>query len=196
MKRAWGATGLALAMLASLGVGISYGDATSQSKPASAKDVATELQARAQQYLDLRKQFAGTPPKSTDSPEVVAGSQRALGNKIQVARAGAKQGEVFTPRVANYLRKRLASALKGAHGKQIHSSLRSAEPVNIELHINQNYPENVPLQSTPPSLLLTLPQLPDGLEYRLLGRELVLRDMEANIVVDYIPNALPTAKTK
>jgi len=63
--------------------------------------------------------------------------------------------------------------------------------VKMELQINQSYPEDVPLQSTPPTLLLNLPQLPDGLEYRLLDRELVLRDTQANIIVDYVPNALP-----
>jgi hypothetical protein len=36
-----------------------------------------------------------------------------------------------------------------------------------------------------------LPELEDGLEYRVLNRELVLRDTQANIVVDYVPNALP-----
>jgi len=61
----------------------------------------------------------------------------------------------------------------------------------MELQINESYPEKVPLQSTPPTLLMNLPELPKGLEYRILGRELVLRDSDANIIVDYVPNALP-----
>jgi len=61
----------------------------------------------------------------------------------------------------------------------------------MDLQINQSYPENLPFQSTPPTLLLNLPELPKGLEYRILGRELVLRDSDANIIVDYVPNALP-----
>jgi hypothetical protein len=36
-----------------------------------------------------------------------------------------------------------------------------------------------------------LPKLPKGLEYRVAGKALALREMDANIVVDYIPNALP-----
>lgn len=81
--------------------------------------------------------------------------------------------------------------MAGPHGPSIRASLRHAEPVSIHLQINQSYPGNVPLQSTPPTLLLNLPQLPKGLEYRLLDNELVLRDADANIVVDYILNALP-----
>ena len=51
-------------------------------------------------------------------------------------------------------------------------------------------PPNIPLQSTPPTILLNLPRLPPELEYRIVGRTLVLRDAVANIVVDLIPDAI------
>jgi hypothetical protein len=49
----------------------------------------------------------------------------------------------------------------------------------------------VALQSTPPSLLLNLPPLPKELEYRIVGRELVLHDTAPGIIVDFIPNVVP-----
>ncbi len=150
-----------------------------------------EFQQRVKQYLDLRKKAAGQAPKPTDSPQIIASSQRDLGNKVRVMRAGAKQGEIFAPEIAQYFRRQLTAALAGQSGKKVRASLHRAEPVKMDLQINQSYPENVPLQSMPPSVLLKLPELPDGLEYRILDRELVLRDTEANIVVDYIPEALP-----
>lgn len=150
-----------------------------------------EFQQRVKQYLDLRKKAAGQAPKPTDSPQVIASSQRDLGNKVRVMRAGAKQGEIFAPEIAQYFRRQLTAALAGQSGKKVRASLHRAEPVKMDMQINQSYPENVPLQSMPPSVLLKLPELPDGLEYRILDRELVLRDTEANIVVDYIPEALP-----
>jgi hypothetical protein len=143
------------------------------------------------QYLGLRKKAAGQAPRPTDSPQAIASSQRELGNKVRVLRAGAKQGEIFAPEIARYFRQQLAGALAGQSGRKVRASLRRAEPVKMDLQINQSYPENVPLQSMPPTVLLKLPELPDGLEYRILDRELVLRDTEANIVVDYIPQALP-----
>jgi hypothetical protein len=161
------------------------------SKGPSDAQTALDLQARVKTYLDLRKQVAGGTPKQGDSPSAITSAQRELANKIRVARAGVKQGDIFTPRIANYVRRQIAKALSGTHGHDIRASLHRAEPVNIQLQINQSYPGNVPLQSTPASLLLNLPDLPKGLEYRLLGSELVLRDADANIVVDYIPNALP-----
>lgn len=149
-----------------------------------------EFQQRAKQYLGWRNNI-GRSPSPGDSPEKIIAARRELANKVRVGRAGAKQGEVFTPEAADYFRRQIAATLKGRHGKHIRSSLRHSEPTKIELQINQSYPEKVALQSTPPSLLLNLPELPKGLEYRILARELVLRDSDANVVVDYVPNALP-----
>ncbi len=150
-----------------------------------------EFEQRAKQYLDFRKKVAGRSPAPTRSLEKIQANQRELANKIRVARAGTKQGDIFTPPIAEYFRHQIAVILSGPNGKKIVASLRNAEPVKMELQVNESYPEKIPLQSTPPTLLLKLPQLPDGLEYRLLDRELILRDAEANIIVDYVPNAFP-----
>ena len=162
------------------------------STAASPEQITADLQGRAKQYLDFRKQVAGSTPKSNSTPSKITSAQNDLASKIRVARAGAKQGEIFTPEITQYVRRQIASRLSGPDGKRIRASLRHAEPVNITLQINQSYPDNVPLQSTPPSLLISLPQLPTGLEYRLVGKELVIRDVDANIVVDYMANALPS----
>jgi len=134
---------------------------------------------------------AGTSPSPTNSLEKIAAKQRELANKVRIARAGIPQGAIFTPPIAQFFRDQITSTLHGQNGAKIRASLRHAEPVKMDLQVNQSYPESLPLQSTPPSLLLNLPQLPDGLEYRLIDRELVLRDNEANIIVDYVPNAFP-----
>jgi hypothetical protein len=38
--------------------------------------------------------------------------------------------------------------------------------------------------------LAALPKLPKELEYRFLGRDLVLWDLHAGLIVDFIPRAL------
>ncbi len=153
--------------------------------------VVADFQQRAKQYLEWREETAGKTLSPANSSEKIVAARRELANKVRIGRGGAKQGEIFTVEIADYFRRQIAATLNGRHGKQIRSSLRHSEPTEIELQINQSYPEKVALQSTPPSLLLNLPELPKGLEYRILGRELVLRDSDANIVVDYVPNALP-----
>jgi hypothetical protein len=178
-----------LGMLDILLAGIVFSQSSTAASP---EQIAADLQGRAKQYLDFRKKVAGSSPKSNSTPSKITSAQNDLANKIRVARAGAKQGEIFTPEITRYVRRQIASRLSGRDGKRIRASLRHAEPVNITLQINQSYPDNVPLQSTPPSLLMSLPQLPTGLEYRLVGKELVIRDVDANIVVDYVANALPS----
>lgn len=64
--------------------------------------------------------------------------------------------------------------------------MQHSEPVHLHLRVNESYPANIPLQSTPPSLLLNLPMLPQEVEYRIEGRGLILLDVRANLVVDLI----------
>lgn len=156
--------------------------------------VVAEFEQRAKQYLDWRETTVGKAPYPTNSPGKIVAARQELANKVRVSRAGAKQGEVFTPEIANYFRREITATFNGRYGKRIRSSLKNSEPSEIHLEINQSYPEKVALQSTPPTLLLNLPELPKGLEYRIVGRELVLRDSDANIIVDYIQNALPETK--
>src|SRR6266581_3906049 len=152
-----------------------------------------EFYARLSKYLDLRKKEAGSPPKPTKSAIKLAESKKAMAEKIQAARADAKQGDIFTPEIEVYFRKRIAAALKGRNGTKIRSSLRHAEPVHgIQLHVNQPYPDGVPLQSVPPTLLLHLPRLPKDLEYRIVGHDLALHDIGPNLIVDFIPGAIPS----
>jgi hypothetical protein len=54
------------------------------------------------------------------------------------------------------------------------------------------YPTTLPLVTVPAKLLRALPELPDGLEYRILGRHLILRDVKANLIVDFVRDAVPT----
>ena len=61
---------------------------------------------------------------------------------------------------------------------------------DVRLQVNARYPASEPLQTIPPNLLANLPQLPEDMEYRVVGKDLVLRDVDANIIVDFIPNAI------
>lgn len=47
--------------------------------------------------------------------------------------------------------------------------------------------------ATPPTLLMHLPLLPKELQYRIVGSTLVLYDMSSDLIVDFMPNAVPAA---
>jgi hypothetical protein len=59
----------------------------------------------------------------------------------------------------------------------------------VDLSINAPYPAKAPLSTVPPSVLMALPTLPKELEFRFVGRNLILRDTKANMIVDVLPNA-------
>jgi hypothetical protein len=64
-------------------------------------------------------------------------------------------------------------------------------PGRIQLQVGGRYPDEVPLSTMPPQVLAALPKVPEELEYRFIGRRLILLDVHAHLVVDYIDDALP-----
>ena len=45
------------------------------------------------------------------------------------------------------------------------------------LKVNATYPDDTPLPTTPPQVLMNLPKLPEQLEYRIVGKNLIIRDV-------------------
>jgi hypothetical protein len=147
-----------------------------------------------QQYLDaVRKPLdTGKTMKRKQSAQALSAKRRELADEARAARPDAKQGDLFTPEVGAAFRRLLATTFAGPEGPRVRVSLRRAEPLSpLHLKVNATYPHGIPLQSTPASLLQNLPPLPKGVEYRIVGHNLILRDTEANTVVDYLPDAIP-----
>lgn len=152
---------------------------------------------RVDEYVKLRKRIAASLPaaKSGSSATDLKQYQANLAQKISVERSQAKPGDIFTPAVSRLFRKLIEAPLKSSHGGEIRASLRHAEPVHgLSLAINQQYPQAFALQSTPPTLLSELPKLPTEIEYRIVGRELILLDSAADLIVDLLPDALPASQ--
>jgi len=61
----------------------------------------------------------------------------------------------------------------------------------VKLVVNAPYPEGAPFSSVPASLLAKLPKLPEELGYRFVGRDLILLDTAAQLVVDFIRREVP-----
>jgi hypothetical protein len=62
------------------------------------------------------------------------------------------------------------------------------------LRPNDVYPATWEYNPMPPTILLRLPRLPEELEYRIVNKDLIILDMEADMVVDILRNSifLPT----
>ena len=142
-------------------------------------------------YVKLRqKALTGlSVPKNTETPSKISEFQKQLSDSIRALRPQAKQGDVFTPEVVGLFQHLVTAAMRSKDGALIRTSFQRAEPLQGgHLEVNAAYPDGLPLQSMPPSLLLNLPRLPKELEYRFVGRELILRDTQANLIVDVIPD--------
>ena len=117
----------------------------------------------------------------------------AMAAAIRMERAGARQGDLFTPELSVVLRIRIADAL-AAHGL-VPADLAADEiPEGINrqsLMLRVGGPVPWAVGSTMLSCVLdVLPALPPELQYRFVFRDLALVDVHANIVVDILPGAL------
>jgi hypothetical protein len=150
----------------------------------------SEFQARAAEYVKLHnKASSGLPSlKGNGSAAAISGRERQLAARIRSLRRDAKQGSIFSGSISSEFRRLAKISSQGVSGKHIETSLARSEPVQVPIHVNAAYPRSTPLQSTPPTLLQNLPPLPKELEYRLIGDRLVVRDIEANLIVDYVDN--------
>jgi hypothetical protein len=166
-----------------------------QSQPAVNPDAAIvqDFQKRTADYQKLHKIVEGKLPrlKRTPSQEKIEHHEKELAHELREARRSARQGDIFSPEISSEFRRLIALAMQGQNAGRVEKSLKSAEPVQLKLEVNHKYPSNVPLQSTPPTLLENLPKLPPELEYRVVGHYLVLMDSKCNLIVDFIANAIP-----
>ena len=153
-----------------------------------------EFKARIEQYTALHKkaesQLKALPKDAT--PQQLDQNQRELGRLVAEARAGAKQGELFTPAMETLLRKHLARVFNNpADGAAVKGSVMDENPTGVTLTINGRYPDNVPISTMPPDVLQMLPKMPEEFEYRFVGRHLVILDVHAHLIADFVTNAIP-----
>ena len=172
-----------------------------QPPPAAAPQVAggsdakstAEFNERLKQYVELHSRLEKTlPPLPTETnPTVIDKHQRALEALIREHRKTARRGDIFTPNTERMIRRVLTQVFAGAEGAKLKATVMDENPVTVKLAVNSRYPDEVPLSTMPPQVLAMLPKLPDDLEYRFIGNRLILFDVHAHMVADFIENALP-----
>jgi hypothetical protein len=111
------------------------------------------------------------------------------------ARAAYRQGDLFTQDVADDFRKMIRKAFDGKDGRNMRRTIRESDPIRATvLRANDVYPEDIPQTTMPPTLLRRLPALPAELAYRIVGRALVIQELRTNMIVDFMPDAIPGPK--
>jgi hypothetical protein len=150
------------------------------------------FQQKVAEYVKLHNEAESKIPNlgETDDPAKIAAREAALGQQLRQMRAGARPGDIFVkefqPFLMTLVRRDFADRPRGDR-----RALLEEQPKAMAIEINMTYPAAVPLATFPGRLLKALPDLPPELEYRLVGRHLILRDVKANIIVDYVRDAVP-----
>ncbi len=176
-------------------LGVCTGCQKQETKPPDPVAAAfADFDKRVDAYITLRTRLVDSVGEldPTRSQAEIATRATALGQAIIAARAQAKPGDIFTPEIATVL----ATLITQEYRRRADTVLETREDQQDELpdfvpRVNQIYPTTYPLATFPPALLPLLPPLPKDIEYRIAQNYLVLRDIEANLIIDFMPNAVP-----
>ncbi|HZI18524.1 MAG TPA: hypothetical protein VEY09_07995 [Pyrinomonadaceae bacterium] len=161
----------------------------------AAGDAATlaEFEGRVKAYARLRERLEDQLPKlpKDATAEQIEAHKTSFQEVVRDARAGARHGDIFTPRASAAIRRIIAGEFRGQSRQQIREKVSDAETEGVVMRVNHPYPDSQELVDIPPTLLLKLPQLPKQVKYRFVGHSLLLVDRENGLIVDFMPEALP-----
>jgi hypothetical protein len=155
-----------------------------------------------QQYVDqtqpFRRAAAQQAEKVTGKATPNVGAEQSLRTRQDALtdalrtqlRSNAKQGDLITGPTAEAIRHTLQTLFNSPQRELLLDELaeQNATPAKAPAPtIN----ERLEAPRVPPRMIEVLPRLPSQLEYDFIDRTLVLRDVDADVVVDFLPDALP-----
>jgi hypothetical protein len=149
-------------------------------------------------HKPAEKQVGALPDKAT--AEQIDAHRRALAQAIRALRPQAKQGDLIPPAAQPVVKRVIADELAGRAGAPARKEILSGNPpvdpdrddrMAVRLAVNADYPAAAALSTVPPSVVLMLPVLKKEVEYRFVNRDLVLLDVQANVILDFLRAAAP-----
>ena len=163
----------------------------------------TSLQAYVDATQPLRKQAAvdaekvpGKDVPATGAEQSVRTRQNSLADALRLrVRANAKQGELFTPPMAAAFTHQMQNV---SHAEARTAPRRFPEQNETPPARRRRKRMRAPRRAARAAALERTPAAASqtASAYDFLGRTLVLRDVEADVVVDFLPDALPAIAPK
>jgi hypothetical protein len=155
------------------------------------RDPATAFAASVREYVAIARRAGGEPRRvdTIDEARAEDVERVALAGRIRGALPDWRNGRIFTAPVAQDFRARIARVLDGSGGRDVRGAILDSDPTGVRAAPLVSYPEAAPLSSMPPAILAVLPALPEEVEYRFVGHDLIVRDVRANLVVDVLEDA-------
>jgi len=145
-------------------------------------------------YAELHRRVgAAFPPVAPSADlQMIAWRRVSLAAAITAERRDAQPGDIFDPWVAMAVRDIITNALIDVDQQLMLADLYEdcEMPAGYRPRVNAEYPDWAS-HAMPPVLLSALPVLPAGIAYRLIDRDLLLWDIDADVIIDVLPDALP-----
>ena len=143
------------------------------------------------QHRRLENELA--PLEVNSNPDTINRVVQEMAAAVRAARPDARQGDLFTDALGAELRRGIAAALaaEGFTPGDVLSA-EAAEGIDaaqLPLKVNGPFPW-IYASAMFPCVLKALPALPPELQYRIVGSTLVLIDVHAGLIVDFLPHAL------
>jgi len=189
------------ASITALALALVFGEVPghAQSRLAEADGI-LQFQRAADIYAFLHRRLERRLPavEVNANPDTIRIAIAAMAAAIRQARPDAQPGELFNPAAAGTIRHRIARALQSRGYTP--ADVRAAEQAGgvdtsaVTLHVNGSFPWLVGTAMFP-FIIEVLPPLPPELQYRLVGRDLVLIDVHASLIVDILPLAVGDGST-
>jgi hypothetical protein len=149
---------------------------------------------RVAEYVELHRYVVDGIGYSTlcADPEELARQAAELAAAVRASRPFAREGDIFTTEVAAAFRTRITLAVRPSPGDVTRAG---TDDEFVRVEVNATLPPGVGRPAWP-AVFNALPDLPAELEYRFVGRTLVLLDADANLVVDLLREALPAPRVE
>ena len=156
--------------------------------------ILADFKERVDAYMKVRKEAIKDAPRLKETTDVakIKAAQDGMAQSIRMARPHARQGDVFTPEIVAQFRRLLNPELKGDDGRDAKEILKddAPPPGTIPFKVNAKYPDGASVATIPANLLLSLPTLPEPMQFKVVGKHLILLDEDADLIVDYALNVI------
>jgi hypothetical protein len=149
---------------------------------------------RVGKYVELHRRLEGPllPLRLSNNPKEIRAAIDSLKQALRAARLNATRGNIFTTGIARLFCRRIHETFKNTDWVEVLATFEkeNGNPT-ASPRANGSYPGSSPLAPMSPRLLLALPALPEELQYRFMHRALILWDVHAELIVDFIPDVIP-----
>ena len=152
---------------------------------------ATGFTALIVEYFELRARLQDQLPPVVVTADVrqIQRGTRSLARAIRIAQPHAVEGDFFSGPTSAEIKRVIALVVTAT----VCDAIMDDNPGAFASAINGSYPSGKSRATMPGLIIASLPPLPDDIQFRFIGSDLILYDVRANTIIDRLPDAIKCA---